>query len=68
MSLDEKLNFDHHITEKIEKANKVIGVIKKLYGVLSCRELLTIYKCFFRPNLDYGNFIHDQPNNNSILQ
>ena len=28
--LDEKLNFNHHVKEKITKANKGIGVIKKL--------------------------------------
>ena len=63
MYLDEKLNFGHHITEKTAKANKGIGVIKKLHGVLSRRALLTIYKCFIRPNLDYDDFIYDQPNN-----
>ena len=63
MYLDEKLNFGHHITEKIAKANKGIGVIKKLHNVLPRRALLTIYKCFIRPNLDYGDFIYDQPNN-----
>ena len=46
MYLDEKLNFGHHITEKIAKANKSIGVIKKLQNVLSRKALLTIYKCF----------------------
>ena len=28
--------------------------------------LLTVYKCFVRPNLDYGDFIYDQPNNDSF--
>ena len=30
MYLDEKLNFGHHITKKIAKVNKSIGVIKKI--------------------------------------
>ena len=41
MNLDEKLNFGHHITEKIAKANKVIGVIKELH-VFPHMTLLTI--------------------------
>ena len=61
MYLDVKLNFSHHLTEKIGKANKDIGVIKKLHNVLPRRVLLTIYKCSIRPNLDYGDFIYDQP-------
>ena len=66
MYLDEKLNFGHQITEKIAKANKGIGAIKKLHNVLPRRALLTIYKYFIRPNLDYGDFIYDQPNNGSF--
>ena len=66
MYLNEKLNFGHQITEKIVKASKGIGVIKKLHGFLPHRALITIYKCFIRPNLDYGDFIYDQPNNDSF--
>ena len=28
--------------------------------------LLTIYKSFVRPHLDYGNVIYDQPNNSRL--
>ena len=42
MYLDEKLNFFHYITEKIAKANKDIGVIKKLQNALPRRALLFI--------------------------
>ena len=30
--------------------------------------LLTIYKSFVRPQLDYGYVIYDQPNNESFSQ
>ena len=46
--LDEKLNFIHHIKEKISKACKGIGVIKKLHYVLLRHSLLTIYSLFIR--------------------
>ena len=49
------------MTEKIAKANKGIVFIKKLHNVLPPRALLTIYKYFNRPNLDYCDFIYDQP-------
>ena len=64
--LDEKLNFIHHIKEKISKANKGIGVIKKLNNTLPRKALLTLYKSFVRPHLDYGDIIYDQPNNESL--
>ena len=30
--------------------------------------LVTIYKSFVRPHLDYGDIIYDQPNNESFTQ
>ena len=54
--LDKKLNFQHHIKKKITKASKGIGVIKKLKNVLPRNALLTIFKLFLRPHLDYGIF------------
>ena len=64
--LDEKLNFNHHVKEKITKTNKGIGVIKKLSNTLPRDALLTIYKSFVRPHLDYGDIIYDQPQNESF--
>ena len=64
--LDEKLNFNHHVKENITKANKGIGVIKKLSIILLRDALLTIYKSFVRPHLDYGDTIYDQPQNESF--
>ena len=52
--------------EKIEKANKGIGLIRKLAHVLPRQSLLTIYKSFIRTHLDYGDKIFDQPNNESF--
>ena len=66
MHLDEKLNFSHHINKKIAKANKSIGIICKLAHVLPRQSLMTIYKSFIWPLLDYGGIIYDQPNNESF--
>ena len=44
------------------KAMKGIGVIKKLSKMLPQHSLLTIYKSFVRPHLDYGDIVYDQPN------
>ena len=63
MHLDEKWNFNHLVKEKIAKANKGIGLICKLAHVLPRQSLITIYKLFIRPHLDYGDIIYDQPNN-----
>ena len=60
--LDEKLSFKKHVDEKINKAMKIIGTIRKLNSMLPRFSLLTIYKSFVRPHLDYGDVIYDQPN------
>ena len=66
--LDEKLNFGHHLSMKISKANKIIGVIKRLRNYLPRKSLLNIYKSFVRPHLDYGDVIYDQPQNDSFCK
>ena len=64
--LDEKLNFIHHIKEKNSKASKGVSVINKMNNTLPRKALLTLYKSFVRPHLDYGDIIYDQPNNESF--
>ena len=64
--LDEKLNFSHHIKEITSKLNKGIDIIRKLRSILPRNALLTNYKAFLRPNIDYCDFIYDQPHNESF--
>ena len=66
--LDSKLNFDSHINQKIKKCNKLIGVIRRLSVHLPRGALLTKYKSFIRPNLDYGDILYDKPNNENFQQ
>ena len=40
--------------------------MRQLNLLLSRPSLLTIYKCFIRPHLEYGVVIHDQPNLSSL--
>ena len=65
IDLDEKLNFIHHIKEKISKTTKGVGVIKNLINTLPRKALLTLYKSSDRPRLDYGD-IYDQPKSKSF--
>ena len=59
--LDSKLDFNEHVNNKINKCNKSIGIMKKLSLTLSRNSLLTIYKTFVRPILDYADVIYDKP-------
>ena len=64
--LDEKLNFKHHINVTVSKANKGIEIIKRLSDIRPRNSLITIYKSFIKPHLDYCDVIYDQPNNESF--
>ena len=52
----------------MSKAYKGIAVLRKLQNIIPRNSLLTIYKSFIRPHLDYGDIIYHQPNNGSFCQ
>ena len=64
--LREELTFKHRINEMVNKANKGIGIIRKLDNILPRSALLTIYRSSVRLSLDYGDVIYDQPGNESF--
>ena len=66
--LDNKLNFQEHLQNILNKVNKTIGLLRKLRNILPREPLLTICKSFVRPHLDYGDVIYDQHYNNSFHQ
>ena len=66
--LDEKRNFKHHIDSAISNVNKGILVIKKLRHNLPRKSLVTTYKAFLRPLVDYGDIIYDQPQSESFCE
>ena len=55
---DPKLSFDEHIQCISIKTRKIIGLIRKLQPIMPRTALLTIYKSFLRPHLDYGDVIY----------
>ena len=64
--LDSQLSFEEHLKTIFSKANKTIGLIRKLRNSLPRPSLMTLYKSFIQPHLDYGDIICDQPFNNSF--
>ena len=63
MFLDIKLNFSEHLKTILQKTNKTIGLL-----LLPRSPLITIFKSFIRPHLDYGDIIYDQTFNISFQQ
>ena len=54
---DPQLSFDAHINKAINKANQMIGLIKRTFTYLNKDILLKLYKSLVRPHLEYGNMI-----------
>ena len=54
--------------KKNYNASKGVGTLRKLFYLIPRTSLITIYKSFIRPHLDYGDFIYDKPNNNSFIE
>ena len=55
--LNSKFDFNQYINDKINNCNKIIGTMRRLSMTLSRKSLLTIYKFFIRPLIDYPDII-----------
>ena len=64
--LDGKLDFRQYFQNMFKKINKTISLLRKLQSILPRAPLITIYKPFVRPHLDYGDILYDQRFNNSF--
>ena len=68
MLLDFRLDFQEHRKSLLNYVSKTVSLLRKLQNILPRSALLTIYKCFVRTHLDYGDIIYDQAFNNSFHQ
>ena len=64
--LDSKLIFDEHLKMVSLKICKTLKLLRKLQNLLPRSALITIYKAFVRPYLDYGDILNDQAYNMSF--
>ena len=59
--MDPKLTFVSHITEKVGKARKGVGIIRHFNNYLPFKTLNQMYKLYVRPHLDYADVIFHIP-------
>ena len=68
LTLDKKLTFKSHIKEKINKARRLLGALKRSSQYLPVSALDRVYKSFIRPQLEYGDVIyHRTPSSKNDL-
>ena len=53
--IDNKLSFSDHLAEKINKANKMVGVIRRTFEHLDPTIFKALYTTVVRPHLEYAN-------------
>ena len=63
--LDSRLDLNEHLEIIFKELSKTI-LLRKLYNLLPRKLLITVYKSFIRPHLDYSDIIYDQAYNASF--
>ena len=53
--IDNKLKFSEHLSEKINKANKIVGLIRRTFVYLDSPMFKSLYTALVRPHLEYAN-------------
>ena len=55
--IDSNLTFDDHISEKVKKANSIVGLIRRSFSYLDCALFKTLFTTFVRPHLEYAQAV-----------
>ncbi len=55
--VDEALSFQKHINEKVNKANSIMGLIRRSYDYLDEENFVLLFKALVRPHLEYANAV-----------
>ena len=55
--MDSSLKFHSQATSAINKANHVLGLVKKSFNTLNKKTLPILYKALVRPHLEYANVV-----------
>ena len=53
--VDKDLTFTKHITSKVNKANRLVGLIRRSFSYLDKDSMRTLFTAIVRPHLEFGN-------------
>jgi hypothetical protein len=57
VNIDNELKFSKHIEGQINKANKLLGLIRRSYEFLDAEAMKQLFVAVVRPNLEFGNVV-----------
>ncbi|RUS72071.1 hypothetical protein EGW08_020166 [Elysia chlorotica] len=57
VNIDSDLKFSQHVSIQVNKANRLLALLRRGFTVLDRESLPTLYKSIIRPHLEYGNVV-----------
>ncbi len=57
VSIDDNLEFEQHISEKVQKANQMFGLLRRTFEHLDAKTFLPLYKSLVRTHLDFASSV-----------
>ena len=57
ITFDTELKFGKHISNCINKGNRVTGLIRRSFVHITNKSFIKLYKTLIRPHLEHGNII-----------
>lgn len=57
ITFQQNLKFDEHIRNVVNKANRLLGLVKISFSYIETTSFLTIYETIIRPIIDYGDSV-----------
>ena len=55
--VDNHLTFSNHIAAKVNKANQIMGLIRRTFVFVNKHNFNLLYKSLVRPHIEYGNIV-----------
>ena len=55
--VDSELTFMEHIETKVQKANSILGMIRRSFTFLDIVTMVTLFTAFVRPHLEYAHAV-----------
>ena len=55
--VDDKINFDKHIQQQVNKANSIMGLIRRTYKFLDETSFRYLFQALVRPHLEYAEAV-----------
>ena len=57
ITVDKRLSFEQHISDKVNKANQMMGVVRRSFTYLDPENFRWLFKAIVRPHLEYANVV-----------